>query len=285
MSSKIKIGEAKGVTVENCVFTTEDSHPCDLCGSTDFTVLRQGAVVCSRCGFVYVPNRRSPAEIAKAWDDIWGPESYTSAWPAVKARLTYVAEHLDQTIGLPGKTLLDIGAGEGTFLEYANLLGATCLGLEPDPKNCQKIGDAGLSYFQGTIEDFQPDRQFDIVTLNWTLENTGDCIGVLKKARSLLEDGGHICVATGSRILVPFKKPFSSYFSDNPPDLHCFRFSVDTLHNAFALLNMSASFNDFMSNDWLVAVAKNCDVGSVPLAGSNPNEVLGFFDAWEKQWP
>ena len=79
------------------------------------------------------------------------------------------------------------------------------------------------------IEDFKSDRQFDIVTLNWTLENTGDCMDVLERARKLLNPDGHICVATGSRILVPFKKPLSTYFSDNPADLHCFRWSANSL--------------------------------------------------------
>lgn len=261
---------------------------CDLCGSTEWTPVRQGAGVCMNCGFVYVRERRTPAEIAKAWDDIWG-EGYTSAWPAVKARLTYVAEHLDQTIGLAGKTLLDIGAGEGTFLEYTRELKADGLGLEPDEHNCRHLRRKGFPYFEGTIEELQTNRRFDIVTLNWTLENTGDCIGVLKKAWELLKPDGHICVATGSRILVPFKKPFSSYFSDNPPDLHCFRFSAASLWHALVNAGFGdPTFNDFEGDDWLVAISRSIETQDgqmFTVPADYPNEVLGFFDAWEKQWP
>lgn len=266
-------------------------HDCDLCSCSDWTPLHQGAVVCNNCGFVFVPERRTSAEIAAAWDDIWG-EGYTSEWPAVKARLYYVAEYLDQLIGLSGKTLLDIGAGEGTFLDFADEhidgCGEGVVGLEPDAKNCLKISDRGLPWYCGTIEEYKPATRFDVVTLNWTLENTGDCIGVLKKARELLKPDGHICVATGSRILVPYKKPFSSYFSDNPADLHCFRWSANSLQAALIKAGFGpATMNYYAQEDWLVAVASPDEP---PPECFNPNhddpkEVLAFFERWKEQWP
>ena len=64
----------------------ETQVPCDLCGVTEAHILPQaktygsgGVYVCAGCGFVHVKERRPPAEVAAAWDDIYG-EGYTSAW-------------------------------------------------------------------------------------------------------------------------------------------------------------------------------------------------------------
>ena len=72
--------------------------------------------ICTSCGFVYVKRRRSAEAIAASWsEEIFG-DGYTARIPAVIARLTYVAELLDQTLGLAGKRVCEIGAGEGEFL-------------------------------------------------------------------------------------------------------------------------------------------------------------------------
>ncbi len=99
--------------------TNSQTFDCDLCGSTDYTVLEvarkyigdnEPPVVCNNCGFCYVRTRRPAKEIAEDWNNIFG-EGYTSEWPGVKARLFYVAEFFDQHYGWKGKKVLDIGAG------------------------------------------------------------------------------------------------------------------------------------------------------------------------------
>ncbi len=269
-------------------------HDCDLCHSKDFTPLEvacpyigdnEPPVVCMNCGFIYVRNRRSSEEVAKSWDDIWG-EGYTSEWPAVKARLFYVAEWLDQTIGLSHKSLLEIGAGEGTFLEMVRDRGAwTPCGIEPCKDNIKRMRDKNIRCFEATAETCKLEQKFDIVCLLWTLENCADCIGMLKRARKWLKPDGHLVVATGSRILVPFKKPMSSYFSKNPADTHCFRFSAESLDSALYLSGFAPLHgNRYGDSDWLVRAAiliEACDVGGE----DDPQEVLDFFKAWSEQFP
>ena len=269
-------------------------HDCDLCGFGDFTPIEvarpyigdnEPPVVCMGCGFIYVRERRSSAEVAKSWDDIWG-EGYTSEWPAVKARLFYVAEWLDQTIGLEGKSLLDIGAGEGTFLKMARERGADGQGLEPSSKNAVDISVSGISCWHGTIEDLVGVDGYDIITILWTLENCADCIGMLKRARELLKPDGVVVVATGSRILVPFKKPLSSYFSDNPADMHCFRFSEKSLRRSGMLAElMPLQTNRFEDSDWLVMPFKNGSDKILAEFCDSPRKILDFFQSWSEQFP
>ena len=260
--------------------------PCDLCGETEGLPLSQadkfgsgGVFVCAGCGFVHVKERRSAQEVAAAWDAIYG-EGYTSAWPAVWARLQYVAEWYDQKHGWKDKDVLEIGAGEGTFLKIVRDRGARPVGLEPFDKNVEKMQEDGITAVHATIEDASAKPGFDVVCILWTLENCSDCIGMLKKAREFLNPGGHVLVATGSRILVPFKKPISTYFSDNPPDTHCFRWSEASLHNAFRKAGLGRrATNNFMECDWMVALA---ETGFAPPLEDDPEAVLAYFDAWER---
>ena len=266
---------------------------CDLCHSGDYTPIEvarpyigdnEPPVVCMGCGFIYVRERRSSAEVAKSWDNIWG-EGYTSEWPAVKARLFYVTEWLDQIIGLEGKSLLDIGAGEGTFLKMARECGAFVAAVEPYKENVQKLRAVPIVTYSGIIEGCPIDNN-DIITILWTLENCADCIGMLKRARELLKPDGVVVVATGSRILVPFKKPLSKYFSDNSADTHCFRFSYDTLVGAMEIagLGVGISENRFQDSDWMIVMGKPGSEIDVDYY-NNPTKVLDFFQSWSEQFP
>jgi ubiquinone/menaquinone biosynthesis C-methylase UbiE len=246
--------------------------------------------VCGGCGFVVVPKnlRRSSEEIAKSWETIFG-DGYSSRWPAVEARLRYVAELYDQRRGWKGKQVLEIGAGEGRFLDIAREMGAShCGGIEPYAKNCERIKQAGHTAFLGTAEQAPVGQyHFDVVVILWTLENCQDCLRLLEIGKRFLCQGGSLIVATGSRILVPFKKPLSTYFSTNSPDTHSFRFSAKSLVRA---LNKSGfnhvELNDYQQCDWLVAEAqarKNTDL--VYQSSDDPQEVLDYFRRWGEQFP
>jgi SAM-dependent methyltransferase len=268
---------------------TATLHACDLCETDDPTYIDgiPGAAVCGNCGFVYVPYRRPPDKVAKAWDNVWG-EGYTSAWPMVKARLTYVAEWIDQNIGLEGKSVLDVGAGEGALLQMVHDRGGKPLGMEPSPQNAQTMRNNGFQVLEGTIEaGWALDPLQDIVTILWTLENCGDCIDFLKRAKSFLKPDGHLVVATGSRILVPYKKPFSSYVGKNAPDLHCFRFSVNSLgHAALKAGFKNVEANQYKDSDWLIMHAfGSSETKPEDCWHDNPEEVLQFFKSWRETFP
>ncbi len=271
--------------------------PCDLCGETRTIELphsRQfhgGAPIdiCWTCGFVYVKRRRSSKRIAEAWtSEIFG-SGYTAAIPAVAARLTYVAESIDGWIGLKGKSVAEIGAGEGHFLRLVqgSRYGARAFGIEPSPANGRLLADAGIEHFTGTIEDYVASgeasrRPMDIVSMLWTLENCEDCKAMLSGASDALKPGGHVVVATGSRILVPFKKPLHTYFSQNPADTHAFRFSANTLKGALAVTGFEVvQTNRFIDHDVLCVVGRKTDRRH-PIAWQHDSaaDVHTFFERW-----
>ncbi|MHB8643765.1 MAG: class I SAM-dependent methyltransferase [Gaiellaceae bacterium] len=268
--------------------------PCDLCGSDDPIEIQssrsytggQPIHVCRQCGFVYVRRRRAADAIADAWtDEIFG-SGYTARIPAVTGRLTYVAETVAAEIGLEGKDVCEIGAGEGEFLELAAARGARPFGIEPSPANCARIESLGYPVFQGTIEAYEESagelERFDVVTILWTLENCQDCRRMLAAANQLLRPGGHVVVATGSRILVPFKKPLWTYFSENPADTHSFRFSARTLAGLLAVSELEPAFvNRHLDHDVLCVIGQKVAPGTeIPWAGDDFRDVLTFFERW-----
>ena len=267
--------------------------PCDLCGSNDAAEIPEAQHytgghpihVCRGCGFVYVRRRRSASAIAASWsDDLFGTK-YTARIPAIIARLTFVAEMIRKEVGLERRSVCDIGAGEGTFLDLVRGMGAQVFGIEPSAANGKLMAGLGIEHFTGTIEDYAatgPTRRFDLATILWTLENCQSCLGMLKAARALLTADGHIVVATGSRILVPFKKPLHYYLGPNAPDTHAFRFSANALRRALAVAGFEVKqVNRYVDHDVLCMIAAPARAPSAePLPADSPAAVLDFFRRW-----
>lgn len=278
---------------------------CDLCGSRnsvevpharDYTN-NQPIHICKKCGFVYVKSRRSSQEIANSWsNEIFGNKAkshkYTARIPAVKARQLYVAEFIDTNIGLKNKNFCDIGAGEGQFLDIIRQkeYGARVFGTEASKQNCSLMSRMGIKHFNGTIEDYcdgltSRKRMVDIVTIMWTLENCCSCRDMLSGAHKILKNGGYLVVATGSRILVPFKKPLYRYLSKNPGDTHCFRFSANTLRGILAVSGFEVTYiNQYIDSDILCVIAKKRKLGEkIQWQGDDFKDVRDFFKRWHKE--
>jgi 2-polyprenyl-3-methyl-5-hydroxy-6-metoxy-1,4-benzoquinol methylase len=269
--------------------------PCDICGSKDAVELPhareytngQPIHICKKCGFVHVKHRRSFAQIADTWSKKIYGKGYTAVIPAVRARQTYVADFIEKHLGLRNKEVCDIGAGEGRFPDIIRqpYYGATTFGIEASARNCQLLGKMGIEHFNGTIEDFlaapkKQKRQFDIATIMWTLENCQSCREMLAGAWKLLKPGGHVVIATGSRILVPFKKPLYLYLSKNDADTHSFRFSANTLKSILAVSKFkSVHVNRYLDTDYLCIIAKKVD-HVVPWQGDPYLDVYNFFERW-----
>jgi len=262
---------------------------CDLCGNADSIPLPQEPRihVCKECGFIYVPERRSAREVAQDWSRIYREEIYDPSWSGVQARLWYVTEWYDQNFGWAGKSCLDIGAGWGTFLRFIRERGAHPVGLEPFDGNVQVIKSHDIACWHGTVEDCGPIGTYDVISILWTLENTADCMAMLRFAREHLNPDGHLIVATGSRILVPFKKRLSDYLPgpDREVDTHCYRWSRGSLNHALAKSRFCPhAWNDCDQNDVMAVVAGPVDYDMQP-ATDDPQDILDFFNIWEETFP
>ena len=271
--------------------------PCDLCGSTEALELpyvrgyTKGQVIhiCKKCGFVYVKMRRSYDEIARIWSKELFGKAYTATSPLMLARHTYVAEFLNQKIGLK-KKVCDIGAGEGQFLKLIKKnYGAEVFGIEPSRQNCRLMKRLGVRYFEGTLEDYiaspkSKGYKADIATLMWTLENATSCKDILNGAHKIVKDGGYLVVATGSRILVPFNKPLNLYLSHNPVDTHPSRFSIRTLTALLAATGFKVKLvNPYMNDGFLMCVIAQRTKIDKRIKGDDYRKVRDYFNRWHRE--
>lgn len=273
---------------------------CDLCASTGAIELpyvrryTKGQLIhiCVKCGFIYVKRRRSYDQIAQVWSNELFGKAYTSRTPLMLARHTYIAEFIEQNIGLLNKKVCDIGAGEGQFLDIIKRnYGSIVFGIEPSAANCNNLRKLAIKYFTGTLEDYlknSDSRAYlaDVVTMMWTLENAASCRELLMSARKILKRDGHLIVATGSRILVPFSKPLNLYLSSNPVDTHAVRFSANTLTSllatvGFKLVHVNPYLNDSLM---LCVIAKKVTMPrKVRIKGDDFRQVRDYFKRWHRE--
>jgi hypothetical protein len=242
---------------------------CEVCSHTEFAEIEvarlytgdQPLHVCKNCGMVQVINRRPPKEI---FDDWWeqspGDDIYLAADAAVRARHAYVASFLNPH---PNDNILDIGGGDGRFSSYV-----------------REMHDTIVDYNTGMAEDL-PLAKNDVATILWTLENCGSAKALIQAAHDSTHEDGVVVVATGSRILVPFKKPLQYYLGKAPLDLHPWRFSANTLvsllaYNGFKVLGT----NRYIDSDILIVKARKGE-GNAPR--DNYRDVIDFFNRWHKE--
>lgn len=271
---------------------------CDVCGSTlavDVPYVRQYTGgqyihICKTCGFIYVKKRRSYGTVANEWSDAMAKKAYRATTPLMKARHTYVAEFLHQKVGLRGKRVCDIGAWNGRFLEILrNEYGAKVFGIEPSKAHCTLMKSHDIPCFRGAVEDYvmhkQQKRWADIVTMLWTLENTPAPKEMLRAAHTILKPRGHVVVATGSRILVPFAKPLSLYLGKNPVDTHPSRFSFNTLTSLLRVCGFEAvHVSPYLNDGFLMCViGRKAAVPKRPkIVKDDYRKVAAFFKKWHK---
>jgi 2-polyprenyl-3-methyl-5-hydroxy-6-metoxy-1,4-benzoquinol methylase len=287
--------------------------PCDICGSEDATEIVEGRLyndgtpihVCCSCGFVYCRERRSAQAIADSWsNDIYGAAdgdeeghgeldpgamvNYSALTPYVKARHGFVLEMISRNIGLKDRTLCDIGAGQGEFLDAARReYGASVFGVEPSGKNCSRLAAKGIDHFNGIIEDYEvpASGKFDVATIVWTLENCQSCRNMVQAANAAVKDGGHLVIATGSRILVPFKKPLHYFFNpEMPQDTHPFFISYNCLKGLMATCGFEMiEVNRFIDSDYLVMIGRKTDRDlSNEWEKDDYRKVIDFFNRWHE---
>jgi 2-polyprenyl-3-methyl-5-hydroxy-6-metoxy-1,4-benzoquinol methylase len=178
-----------------------DKNTCVLCNGSHSAVIedcRNGYKIlkCLNCGFVYLNPIPSKELIEKAYS-----EEYYTPWlenqrkkriKMWKSRL----ETLNSFARRKGK-LLDVGCGEGLFLELAREDGWDVAGTEISPfavKHGRERLD--LNILHGELIDIGfPDKIFDAITLWHVLEHTTNPLVLLKEIRRILKDDGVFILA------------------------------------------------------------------------------------------
>ncbi len=154
-------------------------------------------VQCKRCGYVYANPR-------------WPEDALMAAYTAVEDK-TYVEERLGRELTFQkhlkamekhtgpanGRTLLDVGAYIGVFVEVAAAAGWYACGIEPSRWAAKLAQERQLPVIHGTQTAPELEgKQFDVITLWDVIEHVSDPAAELGRAYQLLKSGGWIVVHT-----------------------------------------------------------------------------------------
>ena len=183
---------------------SKDEPQCLLCARSlrrigaDFT--GKQILKCDECEYVLTPISTTEETIALYDDpeyfDGWGCNmefDYERFEPSVHRQvqdyLDFIGSHAQ------GKGLLDVGTGSGLLPHLARTRGYEVEGTDLSKHVSENVPPrAGFPIHQGTIEDINFTRQFDIITMLHVLEHTSNPLSTMKRCKELLPDGGYIVV-------------------------------------------------------------------------------------------
>lgn len=113
----------------------------------------------------------------------------------LRLQLDYFFRHLPEK---PGR-LLDVGCGNGAFLQRAASAGWEVHGIEPDVDAARQAATSGSPVHVGTLDTFASDsREFDVITLSHVFEHVHDPAATLSACNALLKEGGVLWMALPS---------------------------------------------------------------------------------------
>lgn len=133
---------------------------------TDYSLYR-----CCKCDLVYAVPLLSGSDEFYTWvtkHKGYYPSKDTPRWEWVQT-VQWIQKNKI-------KSILEVGCGEGAFLEYCkeNLEDIECFGIDMTKSSCDKAAEKGLKVYCGTIEEYlnmNPNKKFDIVVSFHCLEH------------------------------------------------------------------------------------------------------------------
>jgi 2-polyprenyl-3-methyl-5-hydroxy-6-metoxy-1,4-benzoquinol methylase len=156
-------------------------------------------VECNRCGMLYANPVLRPEALADAYKDA----SFDSGAESRLAAVTYRMLLEPHLAALPSRiSALDIGAGDGAFVEELLALGFTnVVGVEPSEAPIQAAKPAIRGYLKCGIfaaEEFAA-GSFDLITCFQVIEHVWDPVKITSDALSLLKPGGLFFIVAHDR--------------------------------------------------------------------------------------
>ena len=160
---------------------------------------------CSGCGFIQpeaLPALPGYFErmYNQQWPDYWLDAEFTGTYKDLIFRS--ILHELGRRVSAPpgGRSLLDIGAHVGRFIQIAHAAGWRAEGIELNPVTSGYArAHTGLPVHSASAESLSAsDQRYDAVTLTDVLEHIPDPVSMLRTACALLAPGGSIAVKVPS---------------------------------------------------------------------------------------
>lgn len=156
--------------------------------------------------------------------------SLTQFVPWKRHQLDAIGRHLPR--GGAGRRLLDVGCGNGDFLDLAQRAGWQVMGVEPDPTAAQVARSRGLDVRVGSIDSLGSlANVFDAITLGHVIEHVHDPVSLLARCRMLLRPNGWVWIDTPNLRSFGHRRYGRSWRGLEPPR-HLVLFTMSSLTQA-----------------------------------------------------
>jgi len=224
---------------------------CPVCEHSLVPLLTSWLARCDGCGLW--ASSLSPVSRASQSVDLaeWRPQALEALRRQNFAR---ILDALDDRRSLAGCDLLEVGCGDGWFLELAAARGAHAVGLEPDGHVAASPRERGLDIRIGWFpDDLDAEDRYDVVVFNDVFEHLPDPLSALRECRAMLREGGLLvlnlpdsggvlyrvaCALARIRIVGPLgrlwqqglESPHLFYFDDANLSRLCGRAGFRTVH-------------------------------------------------------
>ena len=188
---------------------------------------------CRRCGLKYSamqPTAQAVVEYCQriAHEQRENGKAYGASEQNNAAKYQAMSKtRLENIEGILGKkdSLLDIGAGAGSFVAQALRDGWDAVGLECLPEACSQAQSLnGVQLIQGDLYEYSSDKLFGAVTMFEVIEHLPRPREAIAKAASLLEPGGVFVIATpiGDSRYCKSIQPINDFWWNEPGHLSYF---------------------------------------------------------------
>lgn len=170
---------------------------CLICNNADLTPLKNYQkyylVKCSSCNFVFTKRIPTNEELVEEYSRAYTRNDYIS--PITIKRYDEIFNYLNKF--RVNNNILDVGAGNGHFLQAAKRHGWKTYGTEFEKRAVEICASKGIVMHQGKLNNanYKPEM-FDIITSFEVLEHINNPIEEIKNFNALLRKRGLVYVTT-----------------------------------------------------------------------------------------
>jgi len=244
---------------------------CNLCGGNQFKVIEEDeapfkVLQCRKCSLVFVYPHPVPSALTGHYD-----EGYYAEWVGKQKekRTRMWKNRLDKVQKFrSGGRLLDVGCGEGAFLDIAQKNGWEISGTELSSyaaRYAANILDTDI-FCGELLEARLPEDSFDVVTMWHVLEHVTDPTRYFADIQRILRSDGLLVIAIPNvndlimqiayRII---KRRKMKLFSKDEKEVHLFHFSPKTIKayldkTGFDCLKISPDFGIIENSKKLINI-------------------------------
>lgn len=179
-----------------------ESPKCKVCGNEDVLYLCKvynghsetkeiHNYKCKSCGLVFVGNDLTDEELGVAYSSLDSTEYYREIADENRRKMDYAVKKILHFADKSSK-IIDIGTGEGAFLEVLDGEGFTNIaGHEIPGANMSGVEDFAEIYQDFDLQTI-PSETFDVVTMLDVLEHVKDPHNLLESCYRILKPGGYV---------------------------------------------------------------------------------------------